>query len=148
MPDELEDDLLERFVRGDQHAFESLSRQFEAEVYRWVLQVVRGERGEDVLVEAFWRAYRHSRVPPPRRTGCPSLGRACLLDLRLSPPRLPLRKWGRRVRVPIRHSDLRQTVGVHHVSLLDDPAAVQQIGGQAIHLVRAETTRRWRRGPD
>ena len=37
MPDELEDDLLERFVRGDQDAFELLFRQFEAEVYRWIL---------------------------------------------------------------------------------------------------------------
>ena len=75
MPDELEDGLLERFVRGDQHAFESLFRQFEAEVYRWVLQVVRdASAAEDVLVEAFWRAYRHParsaaaphRMPEPR----------------------------------------------------------------------------------
>ena len=59
MPDELEDDLLERFVRGDQNAFESLFRQFEAEVYRWILRVVRdASAAEDVLVETFWRAYR------------------------------------------------------------------------------------------
>jgi hypothetical protein len=29
MPDEVPGDLLERFVRGDQDAFESLFRQFE-----------------------------------------------------------------------------------------------------------------------
>ena len=59
MPDELEDDLLERFVRGDQNAFESLFRQFEKEVYRWVLRVVRdASAAEDVVIEAFWRAYR------------------------------------------------------------------------------------------
>ena len=59
MPDELDGDLLERFVEGDQRAFEALFRQFEVEVYRWILRIVRdGSAAEDVLVEAFWRAYR------------------------------------------------------------------------------------------
>ncbi len=59
MPDELEGDVLERFVRGDQDAFEQLFRQFEIEVYRWILRIVRdASAAEDVLVEAFWRAYR------------------------------------------------------------------------------------------
>jgi RNA polymerase sigma-70 factor (ECF subfamily) len=59
MLNELEDGLLERFVRGEQDAFESLFRQFEAEVCRWILRIVRDHSGaEDVLVEAFWRAYR------------------------------------------------------------------------------------------
>ena len=59
MPSELEDGLLERFVRGDEDAFESLFRRFEAEVYRWILRIVRDDSSaEDVLVEAFWRAYR------------------------------------------------------------------------------------------
>lgn len=59
MPDELETDLVERFVRGDQHAFERLFRHFEGDVYRWILRIVRdASAAEDVLVEAFWRAYR------------------------------------------------------------------------------------------
>src|ERR1700686_1916986 len=59
MPDEVEGDLLERFAHGDPNAFESLFRQFEGEVYRWVLRIVRDAgAAEDVLVEAFWRAYR------------------------------------------------------------------------------------------
>ena len=59
MPDELGGDLLERFVRGDQDAFEELFRQFEIDVYRWILRIVRdGSAAEDVVVEAFWRAYR------------------------------------------------------------------------------------------
>src|SRR5713101_6144923 len=59
MPDELDRELLKRFVDGDQDAFESLFRQFEAEVYRWVMRIVRDSGiAEDVLVEAFWRAYR------------------------------------------------------------------------------------------
>jgi RNA polymerase sigma-70 factor (ECF subfamily) len=59
MPDELERDLLERFVQGDHHAFERLFRHFEVEVYRWILRIVRDPgAAEDVVVEAFWRAYR------------------------------------------------------------------------------------------
>lgn len=59
MPDEPDADLLERFVRGDQEAFESLFRQFEHNVYGWIVRIVRDtSRAEDALVEAFWRAYR------------------------------------------------------------------------------------------
>jgi RNA polymerase sigma-70 factor (ECF subfamily) len=59
MPDGLDGELLERFVQGDQVAFESLFRQFEAEVYRWIVRIIRDRSAaDDVLVEAFWRAYR------------------------------------------------------------------------------------------
>src|SRR5215510_6574539 len=59
MPDGLDGELLERFVQGDQAAFESLFRQFEADVYRWIVRIVRDRSAaDDVLVEAFWRAYR------------------------------------------------------------------------------------------
>jgi RNA polymerase sigma factor (sigma-70 family) len=71
MPDELDRELLNRFVDGDQDAFESLFRQFEAEVYRWVMRIVRDSGiAEDVLVEAFWRAYRgRARFDPSRSFG-------------------------------------------------------------------------------
>jgi RNA polymerase sigma-70 factor (ECF subfamily) len=59
VPDELDGQLLERFVQGDQRAFEALFRQFEVQVFRWILRIVRDETAaEDVLVDAFWRAYR------------------------------------------------------------------------------------------
>jgi RNA polymerase sigma-70 factor (ECF subfamily) len=59
MPDELDRELLKRFVQGDQDAFESLFRQFESEVYRWILRIVRNaSSAQDLLIEAFWRAYR------------------------------------------------------------------------------------------
>src|SRR5580765_8007549 len=59
MPDELDGELLERFVQGDQTAFETLFRKFEADVYRWIMRIVRDRSAsDDVLVEAFWRAYR------------------------------------------------------------------------------------------
>src|SRR5216683_232947 len=71
MPDELDRELLKRFVKGDQDAFESLFRQFEAEVYRWVMRIVRDSGiAEDVLVEAFWRAYRgRGQFDPSRSFG-------------------------------------------------------------------------------
>lgn len=52
-------ELLARFVRGDSDAFEVLFRNFEVEVYRWALRIVR-DRGiaEDVVIETFWRAHR------------------------------------------------------------------------------------------
>src|SRR5260370_2324435 len=59
MPDELDGELLRRFVQGDGDAFEALFRQFEIEVFHWILRIVRDASiAEDVLVEAFWRAYR------------------------------------------------------------------------------------------
>jgi RNA polymerase sigma-70 factor (ECF subfamily) len=71
MPDELDDDLLRRFVQGDRTAFEALFRQFEAEVHRWILRIVRDPAAaDDVLVEAFWRAYRgRARFDPSRSFG-------------------------------------------------------------------------------
>ena len=59
MPDEVDRDLLERFVQGDSAAFELLFRQFERDVFGWILRIVRDtSAAEDALVEAFWRAYR------------------------------------------------------------------------------------------
>ena len=71
MPDELERDVLDRFVRGDRDAFERLFRHFEREVYRWALGLVRDTAAaEDVVVEAFWRAYRgRARFDPSRSFG-------------------------------------------------------------------------------
>ena len=71
MPDELERDLLRLFVQGDLDAFESLFKQFEVEVYRWILRIVRDpSTAEDVLVEAFWRAYRgRGQFDPSRSFG-------------------------------------------------------------------------------
>ena len=41
MPDDVDPALLERFVQGDEAAFESLFRQFEREVYGWILRITR-----------------------------------------------------------------------------------------------------------
>ena len=71
MPEELDGDLLRRFVQGDHEAFERLFRQFERDVFGWVVRIVRDRAtAEDVLVEAFWRAYRgRARFDPSRSFG-------------------------------------------------------------------------------
>ena len=59
MADEPDVSLLERFAHGDRDAFEALFRRYQADVYRWILRIVRERSAaEDVLVETFWRAYR------------------------------------------------------------------------------------------
>jgi RNA polymerase sigma-70 factor (ECF subfamily) len=52
-------DLLDRFAAGDLEAFESLFRQYQGEVYRWIMRIVRNSAtAEDLTVETFWRMYR------------------------------------------------------------------------------------------
>ncbi len=71
MPKDPDVEILRRFVQGDRDAFESLFRQFEVEVYHWILRIVRDPgASEDVLVEVFWRAYRgRARFDPSRSFG-------------------------------------------------------------------------------
>lgn len=50
MSDEVDRDLVERFVKGDQTAFELLFRQFERDVFGWILGIVRDpSAAEDAL---------------------------------------------------------------------------------------------------
>lgn len=52
-------ELLEQFARGDLDAFEVLYRQFQRDVYGWILRIVRDPAAaEDLTVETFWRIYR------------------------------------------------------------------------------------------
>lgn len=68
MPDEIDAQLLVRFVHGDQEAFETLFRQFQPDVFRWIVRIVRDRHAaEDVLVETFWRAYRGRAAFDPTR---------------------------------------------------------------------------------
>ena len=64
-------ELLERFARGDLEAFEILFRQFQKEVYGWIIRIVRDPRAaEELTVETFWRIYRaHARFDPTRSFG-------------------------------------------------------------------------------
>ena len=64
-------ELLEQFTRGDAEAFESLFRQFQGEVYGWIVRIVRDPgAAEDLTVETFWRIHRaRSRFDPRRDFG-------------------------------------------------------------------------------
>lgn len=64
-------ELLERFTKGDPEAFEMLFRQFQAEVYGWIVRIVRDRSAaEDLTVETFWRIHRsHARFDPTRSFG-------------------------------------------------------------------------------
>lgn len=59
-------ELQERFARGELEAFETLFRQFQGTVYRWIARIVRDPAAaEDLTVETFWRIYRaHARFRP------------------------------------------------------------------------------------
>jgi len=61
-------ELLQQFAHGDLEAFGSLFRQFQNEVFRWIVRIVR-DRGvaEDLTIETFWRIHRaHARFDPER----------------------------------------------------------------------------------
>ena len=52
-------ELLERLAQGELEAFETLFRQFQGQVYGWILRIVRDTgAAEDLTVETFWRIYR------------------------------------------------------------------------------------------
>lgn len=64
-------ELLQQFAHGDLEAFETLFRQFQGEVYRWMMRMVRDPGvAEELTVETFWRIYRaHARFDPRRGFG-------------------------------------------------------------------------------
>ena len=52
-------DLQQRFVAGDLEAFEQLFRDYQRQVYAWIVRIVRDSAtAEDLTVETFWRIYR------------------------------------------------------------------------------------------
>jgi RNA polymerase sigma-70 factor (ECF subfamily) len=52
-------ELLKCFRQGDPDAFEALFRQFQAEVYGWIVRIVRDPAvAEDLTLETFWRIHR------------------------------------------------------------------------------------------
>lgn len=93
-------ELLERFARGDLDAFEALFRGHQAEVYGWIVRIVR-DRGiaEDLTVEAFWKMQRaHARFDPKRSFGA----------------------WARRIATNLALDELRKTP--RESQLVSEPA--------------------------
>jgi RNA polymerase sigma-70 factor (ECF subfamily) len=68
---EQQTELLERFAHGELEAFEKLFRQYQGEVYGWMVRMVRDPGvAEDLTVETFWRIYRaRARFDPRRNFG-------------------------------------------------------------------------------
>jgi RNA polymerase sigma-70 factor (ECF subfamily) len=98
--------------------FEALFRDHQAEVYRWIVRIVRDRAAaEDLTIETFWRVYR-------------ALGR---LD-----PSRPFLPWARRIatRAAIDHlrSARRLTPIEDRGSLAADPAEQREIRD---HIARA-----------
>src|SRR5579871_730762 len=64
-------ELFEQFAHGDLEAFDALFRQFQGEVYRWIVRIVRDPGiAEDLTIETFWRIHRaHARFDPQRSFG-------------------------------------------------------------------------------
>ena len=93
-------ELLTRFRQGDPDAFEALFRQFQAEVYGWILRIVRDpSAAEDLTVETFWRIHRaRGRFDPGASFGA----------------------WARRIATNLAIDHLRQTRP--EVALPDDLA--------------------------
>ena len=52
-------DLFRRFALGEIDAFETLVRQFQGDIYVWIVRIVRDPGiAEDLTVETLWRIYR------------------------------------------------------------------------------------------
>jgi RNA polymerase sigma-70 factor (ECF subfamily) len=62
---------LERFTQGDIQAFEALFREYQGEVYGWIIRIVHDSgAAEDLTIETFWRIYRaRARFDPSRSFG-------------------------------------------------------------------------------
>lgn len=64
-------DLLERFKQGEIDAFETLVRQFQGEIYGWVVRIVRDPGvAEDLAIETLWRVYKARRRFRPDGSFC------------------------------------------------------------------------------
>src|SRR5208337_3698354 len=59
------------FRAGSEAAFEGLFRQYQREVFGWILRIVRdGATAEDLTIETFFRIHRaHARFDPARAFG-------------------------------------------------------------------------------
>lgn len=60
--------VLQHFAAGELEAFETLFRNFQGEVYGWIVRIVRDPAAaEDLTVETFWRIHRaRARFDPAR----------------------------------------------------------------------------------
>ena len=86
-------EFLERFAAGDPEAFESLFRQYQGEVFRWILRIVRDRSAaEDLTIEAFWRMHRAHASFDAARGNCAGWLRRIATNVALDYLRRPRRE--------------------------------------------------------
>jgi len=125
-------EVLARFVQGEREAFERLFREFEREVFRWIVRIVR-EPGaaEDVLVDTFWRAYRaRARFDPTRSFGAwirRIATNAALAQLRSMRRRPPWSALDERTAARASDGDLQEAIVIAFQSLPPDLLAVARL---------------------
>ncbi len=107
-------DTLERFAAGDVDAFEALFRQYQGEVYRWIVGMLRNPGvAEELTVETFWRIYRNRKRFDARH---------------------PFGPWARRIATHVavdylRSSDYRESAGpwIEPVTPSAEPSATDTL---------------------
>jgi RNA polymerase sigma factor (sigma-70 family) len=106
-------DLLRRFALGEIDAFETLVRQFQGDIYAWIVRIVRDPGiAEDLTVETLWRIYRaRQQFRPDRNFGA----------------------WARRIATNLAVDHLRRKPPEQ--SLVAEPAG----DSQPDHLLQRET---------
>jgi RNA polymerase sigma factor (sigma-70 family) len=99
-------EMLEEFAAGGLNAFESLFRQYQGEVYGWIVRIVRDPAtAEDLTIETFWRIHRaHARFDPSRSFGA----------------------WARRIATNVA-IDFLKSVRVREVALDEDAPAQSRL---------------------
>lgn len=106
-------DLLRRFALGEIDAFETLVRQFQGDIYAWIVRIVRDPgTAEDLTVETLWRIYRARQQFRPDGN---------------------FAAWARRIATNLAFDHLRRKRPEQ--SLLAEPAGAPQ----SDHLVQQET---------
>ena len=118
-------ELLKRFRQGDPEAFEALFRQFQAEVYGWIVRIVRDpSAAEELTVETFWRIHRaRGRFDPGASFGA----------------------WARRIATNLAIDHLRQKR--REVALPDDLAEPTSVDPIVCRETRRQIAEAFRRLP-
>ena len=63
------DERLARFAAGDITAFESIFRQYQSEIYGWIMRIVRDRAAaEELTLDTFWRIWKARARFDPRRS--------------------------------------------------------------------------------
>jgi RNA polymerase sigma-70 factor, ECF subfamily len=118
-------DLYRRFALGEIDAFETLVRQFQGEVYAWIVRIVRDPGiAEDLTIETLWRIYQARREFRPDGN---------------------FAAWARRIATNVALDQLRRKPPEH--TLLAEPAGVPQPDQLVQRETRVKIQQAFRRLP-